>query len=77
MMDVIFFSMSKVFGQLEELIAVAAFDENVETLGTLFHDGGFHILYVVKLAERAGNVAEVVAHEPYFVVAGRLQTIYQ
>ena len=39
------------------------------------HDGGLHLFDVVELAEGAGDVAEIITHEPHLVVARRLQTI--
>ena len=64
-------------GQLEELVAVRAFDEDVEALWTVGSDGGFHLFDIVELAEGTGDIAEVVAHEPHVIVAGRFQTIHQ
>ena len=62
--------------QLEEFVTVGTFDEDVEALGAVGSDGGFHLFDIVELAEGAGDVAEVVAHEPHVIVAGRLQTIH-
>jgi len=59
----------KQFGQLKEFIAVASLDEDIITLRTVFGNGGLHFLHIVELAKGAGNVAEVVAHEPYIIVA--------
>ena len=66
-------ALSKQFGQLGELVAVRAFDEDVIAFRAVAGDGGLHFLDVVELAEGAGDVAEVVAHKPDVVVAGRLE----
>ena len=65
------------FGELEEAVAVAAFDEDVEAFGAVGGDGGFYFFDIVELAEGTGDVAEVVAYEPYLVVAGSFEIAYQ
>ena len=55
---------------MEEFIAVAALDEDIVALRAIAGDGSLHFLDIVELAEGTGNVAEVIAHEPYLVIAG-------
>ena len=55
---------------MEEFVAVAALDEDIVALRTVVGNGGLHFLDVVELAEGTRNVAEVIAHEPYLVIAG-------
>ena len=40
-------------------------------------DGCLYLFCIVELAERTVDVLEVIAYEPYVVIAGRLQAVNQ
>jgi hypothetical protein len=54
---------------LEELVAIAALDKDIETFWTIFLDGCFYFLYIMELAERACNVFEIIAYKPNLIIA--------
>ena len=62
---------------MEKFIAIAAFDEDIESLRTVVLDGSLHFLHIMELAEGTIYVLEVVTNEPNVVITSRLQTINQ
>lgn len=36
-------------------------------------NGSFYFLYIVEFPEGTGYIEEIVAYEPYLIVAGRLK----
>lgn len=64
------------FGKLEQLDAVAAFDEDVIVLWWLLSQGFLHGLCVLEFAERCVCAAKLLAHEPYLVKIKRGDEVY-
>ena len=64
-------------GQLEEFVAVAALDENVIALRTFFLNSSLYLLHIVEFPESTGDIEEIVAYEPHFIIARRFQIVNQ